>query len=452
MDQVRLENNYKPTAKAQLFHGSDCFVQILVGGMGAGKSRAVVQELEQSALQFPGIPMAIYRKTLPSLRDSTLTEWDNHSTGEIWHWKEREVEASCLNGSFVRFRGLDEANKAKSTEYALIVMEEADEFTFEDFMFLKGRVRKKGPWPLRIILALNPVDETHWIYKQFGDGPNCNRAAYQSAGGLLVLHFSTYDNIENLPEGYIEQNTAGMTPDEIDRYVFGKWGTIVKGKPVYRDRLNADVHLETWDYVPGYHRLIRGWDFGFNHPACSFRLVDPTGRKNCRWSMMGDRVDLDVFAKEVLETTERMFPSLINVKDFGDPRGHDRSASSKSDQASTAFEILAACGIDAIGERGAREYVESGIKQVIKEFSTLINGKPELTIDPRNTLLRTAYFGKYVRDDDGNVVKDGFFEHVCDSDRYISHHAKHDTSVQTAIARNIASRQMRKPRNRITGY
>lgn len=443
MEEVKVESNYKPISKAQLFHGSDSFFQVLVGGMGSGKSKMAIHEIEQSALDFPGIPMAMYRKTLPSLRDSTLQEWRTGCTPELWDFRERDVQARCLNGSFINFRGLDEATKAKSTEYALMVIEEADEMTFEDFLFLKARVRKKGPWPLRIILLLNPVDEDHWIYKEFV----LNQDTYRSAGGLLVLHLSTYDNLENLPEGYVDQNSAGMTNDEIDRYIHGHWGTIVRGEPVYKKYLNPDIHLEQWEYVPGLHRLIRGWDFGFNHPACSFRLVDPVGRKNCRFSMMGEKIDLDVFAKQVLETSRRMFPDS-QTKDFGDPRGHDKTASSSSKHASTAFQVLEECGIHAIGERGAREYVESGIKQVRKEFATLINGKPELTIDPRNTLIRTSYFGKYVRDEDGIPKKDGYYEHVSDADRYIAHHSKNDLSVQNAIARNKERREARPQRSR----
>lgn len=449
MEQVVLENKYKPTEKAQLFHGSDAFVQVLVGGMGSGKSRMGIQELELTACQFPGIPMAVYRKTLPALRDSTLAEWKSHCTEDIWDWGERDVKSTCINGAFVNFRGLDEANKAKSTEYGLIIMEEADEFTKEDFLFLKGRVRKKGPWPLRIILILNPVDEQHWIYKEFVG----NAASYQSTGGLLLLHLSTYDNIENLPENYIANNTSGMNPDEIERYVHGMWGSIVKGEPVYGPKiLHPDIHLEHWEYREGFHRLIRGWDFGFNHPAVSFRLVDPSGRKNIRHSMLGTKIDLDVFAKQVIEETNRIFPRA-QVTDFGDPRGHDKTSASVSDGPNTSFKILSECGINATGERGVRDYREPGIKQVRKEFSTLINSKPELTIDPRNTLIRVAYFSKYVRDETGVPKKDGYYEHVCDADRYISHHAKNDQAVQAAIANNIAKRKAaRGPRNPVTGY
>lgn len=435
-EAVLVENNYKPTEKAQVFHGSDSFINVLVGGMGSGKSRMVIHEIEQSATQWPNMPIAIYRKTLPSLRDSTLTEWKNHCTQEIWEWKERDVKAICANGSFVNFRGLDEASKAKSTEYGLIVMEEADEFTFEDFMFLKARIRKKGAWPLRMVLILNPVDEEHWIYREFVK----NKAAYESAGGLLVLHLSTYDNVENLPAGYIEQNTAGMTPDEVDRYIYGHWGTIIRGEPVYKKYLNPDVHLEQWKYTPGAHRLVRGWDFGFNHPACSFRLIDLSGRKNCAFSMMGDKIDLDVFANQVLEETERRFPHCHDIKDFGDPRGHDKNQASKSGKSNTSFEVLQDLGIYAVGERGTRSYVEDGIKQVRKEFSTLINSKPELTIDPRNTLIRTAYFGKYVRDETGAPKKDGYYDHICDADRMISHHSRSDSAVIHAMRLNKAKR------------
>src|SRR5690606_22073214 len=100
----------------------------------------------------------------------------------------------------------------------------------------------------------------------------------------------------------------------------------------------------------------------------------------------------------------------------------------------TCFEVLQSFGISAVGERGSRDYVEEGIRQVKKEFSTLIQGIPQLTIDPGCSLIRAAYFGRYVRGDDGRPLKDGYYEHVADADRYISHHHRHSDAVQKAIA------------------
>lgn len=454
MDQVVIENDYKPTKKAAQFHACDSFIIVLVGGMGSGKSRMVIQEIVQSGLQYPGIPMAVYRKTMPALRDSTLREYKAHVPEGVGDYKERDSEYRFITrseagiNSFCSFRGLDDPDKAKSTEYALIVMEEADEFSREDFLFLKGRVRKKGPWPLRLILVLNPCDEEHWIYKEFG--PEADKTAYEKAGGVTVMHLSTYDNIENLPENYIETNTAGMTPEEIDRYVHGHWGSIVKGEPVYKKLINPDLHLRKFERVPGM-LLLRGWDFGFNHPACSFRLVDALGRKNCAFAMMGDKEELDIFALRVKRETERLFPDCY-VRDFGDPRGHDKTQNSRSTGPSTAFEILQDLGIFATGERGVREYVEPGIKEIRRELSTLIQGVPELTIDPSNTLIRVAYAGgKYVRDTDGRPKKDGYYEHIADADRYIPHHYKFSSAVKDAI-QSWKEKQAMRSRNRFTGY
>ena len=434
-----VENNYKPNDKAKLFHASNARFIVLVGGLGSGKSHSVVKELEQSAMQYSGIPMAMYRKTMPALRDSTLHEFKTFANPELGHYHGRLDRYEYINGSFVNFRGLDEATKAKSTNYAVIVMEEAEEFSLEDFRRLNERVRAKGNWPLRIILVLNPVDEEHWIYKEFVD----NADMYQKAGGLLVLHFSTYDNLENLPPGYIDQVTVGLTPEEIDRYIHGKWGTIIKGEPIYARGLNPDIHLRRVEIYPG-QTVLRGWDFGFNHPAVSFRVVDEMGRMNCKFSMMGEKIHLEDFVPQVLSKTKVLFPTP-HIVDYGDPRGHDNSPNGKE----TCFEILADFGITATGERKSREYVESGIKQVRKEFSTLIQGIPQLTIDPANTLIRAAYFGRYVRNDDGTPKKDKFYEHIADADRYISHHHKTDNAVQHAIALQKNKVNIRSP---YTGY
>lgn len=432
-DAVVVENDYRASDKANIFHGSDARVIVLVGGVGSGKSRSVIEEVVQSGLQWPGMPMAVYRKTMPALRDSTLHEYKSHVPSEVGHYREKAEQYLFANKSFCNFRGLDDPAKAKSTEYGLIVMEEADEFEYEDFMFLNQRVRKKGDWPLRIVLVLNPCDENHWIYKQFVE----NKDVWEKSGGLLVLHFTTYDNIENLPPGYIEQVCAGLSADEIERYINGQWGTIVKGSPVYADCINPAVHLQKFKGEPTI--LLRGWDFGFNHPACSFRLKDEFGRMNIAHEMLGEKEYLGDFAKRVLVQTEKRFGTAISIQDYGDPRGHDMGQAAKDN----AFDVLRDHGIYAIGERGCRSYMEPGVKQVRTELSTLVTGVPMLTLDPDLRLLKAAYLGKYVRGDDGRPRKDGFYEHICDADRYISHHHKHNDAVKTAIDKKLAERRYR---------
>jgi len=419
-----------------------------VGGQGSGKSRALIEELIQSGLDYPKYPMAVYRKTLPSLRDSTLHEYRIMVPEGLGRMQETLLTYAFENSSFINFRGLDDPNKAKSTNYATIVMEEADEFSYDDFKFLNGRIRAAGNWPLRIILLLNPVDENHWIYKTFVTNfEQMDRAGRESNGdtgpGCLVQHFSTYDNMENLPPGYVQSMAAGMSPDEVDRYVHGKWGTILRGTPVYGKLLNPGLHLRTVNYDSSM-RVVRGWDFGFNRPACVWRVIDALGRKNINCELLGEKENLDLFARRVLEITKHRYGEA-QVLDFCDPRGND-----KKDNAQSSVETLRDLGVWAEGERGVQAYVEPGIALIRKELSTLIDGVPELTIDPRCTMARSGYFGKYVRDEDGNPKKDGFYDHIMDADRYIAYNHKSNSVVKDLILNR--KNKSRPPRSRYTGY
>jgi PBSX family phage terminase large subunit len=454
MSEENVVREYEPSGKGMSVHASTARFIIAVGGMGSGKSRCIIEELIQSGLDYKTYKMAVYRKTMPSLRDSTLHEYKQYCPAGVGEYKER-LEQYRFYGeenksSFINFRGLDDPNKAKSTNYHTIVMEEADEFTYQDFTHLNARIRADGAsGPLRIILCLNPCDDEHWIYKQFVENAEswdrAGRVANGDAGpGLLVIHFSTYDNIKNLPPGYIESMTAGMTPDEISRYIHGQWGSIIKGTPVYAKLLKPDLHLRKLTY-DGSQLICRGWDFGFNRPACVFRLVDTMGRKNIHKEMLGDKEHLDVFARKVMKLTEENFKGA-KIFDYCDPRGHD-----KKDSGESSVDLLRGLGIWPIGERGVREYVEPGIQVVRKELSTLIEGIPELTIDPSCSIMRAAFFGKYVRDDDGRPKKDGYYEHLMDADRYIAYNDKSNSVVRDIIL-NRKNNRPHQPRNKHTGY
>lgn len=443
-----IQRNYKPTKKALQFHASQARFIVLVGGQGSGKSRALIEELIQSGLDYPGYPMAVYRKTLPSLRDSTLHEYRGMVPDGIGQMKETSVQYEFNNGSFINFRGLDDPNKAKSTNYATIVMEEADEFTYEDFTFLNGRIRAAGDWPLRIILLLNPVDENHWIYKTFVGNKDqmdaAGRVVNKDKGpGLLVLHFSSYDNQENLPAGYIESMTASMSPDEIDRYVHGKWGTIIKGVPIYAKLLNPQLHIREVPFDSSM-RIVRGWDFGFNHPACVWLVIDALGRKNIAAELLGDKEHLDAFARRVQEKHKSLFGDTPTL-DFCDPHGADQKDSGPS-----SVEALRNLGIFCEYERGIKDYVEPGIQLVRKELSNLIEGIPELTVSPKCTIARAGLFGKYVRDDDGFPKKDGYYDHIMDALRYISYNHKSNAVIKDIII--ARKNRLRPTRNKYTGY
>src|SRR5690606_8646648 len=98
------------------------------------------------------------------------------------------------NGAQIVFRGLDDPDKLKSFEgLTRILVEEAAELEFEDFLELNRRAR--GKENIQITLTFNPVDEEHWLKKHFFDRENPDAD---------IIH-STYKSNNHLTEQDREQ-------------------------------------------------------------------------------------------------------------------------------------------------------------------------------------------------------------------------------------------------------
>ena len=427
---VNLKNDYEPSEKGALFHSSSARFKILRGGLGSGKTRMAVEEVKILMAEHDGLEGFVMRKTMPSLRDSTLNEFLKFMPDELGRYNGRFEQFECVNGSKLMFRGLDQPSKIKSTNVGLIVLDEAEEFTREDFLALKGRLRQTRvgkPYPLTMIMIFNPVDEDHWLFQEF----EVNGEVYNKEGGLLHLELSSYDNEKHLPPGYIEMASAGLTPDEKERLIWGRWGRLVRGEPVYGKLIN-EFHFEKWAFNESM-LLIRGWDFGFNRPACVWKLKDPSGRKNIDHELLGDKEQLVDFARRVIFNTQNRYGKYVRIFDYCDPRGNDKSDKGEDGNSSSVEILQNEFGITATGERGIRDYVEPGIQMVRKELSTLIGGRPELTINPECKIIKAAIGGRYVRDEDGNPKKDKFYEHLMDALRYNVFLDKNSSGIRDAI-------------------
>lgn len=441
---IEIRNEYIPSKKGVAFHSSSARTKLLVGGMGSGKTRMAVEEVNQLCLEHPGIKILVLRKTMPSLRESTMNEFVTIVPDEVGKMDRKFDNFNYTNGARILFRGLDEPAKMKSIEFAVILMDEADEFEQNDFKILDTRIRLLNkenplkPFPLHIIMVLNPVDEDHWIYKLAQ-----NKEELEKAGGYLELHLSTHENEHNLPPGYIQRLISTLTAAEQDMLIHGNWGTIIRGSPVFADIFSRELHIYNMKYMEGF-RIQRGWDFGFNRPACVVRIKDFAGRKNIYYENLGEKEYLDIFAQRVIQDCERMFGKNATFEDYCDPRGND-----KKDSGQTSVEILNDLDIFPVGERGMKAYVEPGVKCVRHELSTLIQTIPLLTISERCPILVTGFSGKYVREDSGEVKKDGYYEHLMDANRAIAYQDKSNSMVREAMSSRKTKRQ---PRNKYTGY
>jgi len=245
-------------------------ILIVYGGAGSGKSYTVAQWVIVRALEQRGAHFLITRKHNPSLKVTTfalirnlLNEW------EIPHDIRIADQEITIGRSKLFFKGLDDPEKIKSAEFNYIWLEEATEFTREDFQQLRLRLRKpnNGRYRNQMILTFNPISMHHWLYDEF---------FVNLPDDVAILHTTYRDNLRWLPPDYVRELESLKERDEYfyKVYALGEFasrqGLIYDNWEVIPDE-EADKVLETAEEV------FYGLDFGFNNPTALLKLVERDG-------------------------------------------------------------------------------------------------------------------------------------------------------------------------------
>jgi phage terminase large subunit len=134
-------------------------VIINVGGARSGKSFATMQYLIYKLLSEQDRFILVTRKTFPSLRVSVILPFlEMLSKLGIRYLYNKSEHLLAVNNNLLLFSSLDNPEKIKSTEFNYIWMEEANEFTYEDYQLLKLRLSRQTNTKNQIILTFNPVE------------------------------------------------------------------------------------------------------------------------------------------------------------------------------------------------------------------------------------------------------------------------------------------------------
>jgi phage terminase large subunit len=405
---MEIRINYVPNDWARPLHESNIRHACCVGGLGSGKSVAAWEEIKALALENPGFTYLIGRKTLPSLRDTTLkTVFSRMEDGLQKTFNQTHLTLTLVNGSQILFRPLDDPEKMKSLEIAGFFVDEANEIDQDMYNTLKSRVRQKvqgkEPTMYRTIIALNPTEEDHWIPQLF---------LHNCPPGSKMFTSTTLDNLKNLPDGYVEELKRMYSKDMQQRMIYGLFGKVHKGRPVY-PQFQRGQYVFDVPYDPTLP-LIRGWDFGYNRPACVW-LQMKKNQIRVLAEMLGKEVYLDDFVKDtVLPYQMSLFgEQRMKILDFCDPRGADQS-----DKGKTSVQMLNELGIYPAYRR---TWIEEGIKAVKQQLDTVDPDTKEnnFLIHPRCKTLIEGFNGGYHRESgEETPVKDDFYDHLQDALRY----------------------------------
>lgn len=147
-------------------------IVVFYGGSSSAKTFSLVQGIIKLALE-EGEDTLVIRKVGNTLAKSIFKDFDTiiRDWGLLDFFKitPSKLSITCtFNNAKIDFTGLDDPEKIKGiSQYKRVLMEELSEFEKRDFDQIRKRLRgKEGQ---QIFCLFNPVDETHWIKKDFFD-------------------------------------------------------------------------------------------------------------------------------------------------------------------------------------------------------------------------------------------------------------------------------------------
>ena len=234
-----------------------------VGGSGSSKSHSLAQLMIEKFMSEHDKQFVVARKTMPALRRSAyalivglMEEYGLYS--HVDHDKTNNVLTLSQNRNSMWFMGLDEPTKAKSIAggVSYFWLEEADEFTFDDFIAFDLQLRRPTEnEPNQCFLTFNPIDGNGWIPTKLLLRHN-----------VEVIHSTVLDNPYASPD-YVQslKDMAGEDENYYKIYFLGEWGRLEN--LILTNYTLVDALPEKWD------AWCYGLDFGFTHPTALMKIV-----------------------------------------------------------------------------------------------------------------------------------------------------------------------------------
>lgn len=242
------------------------FTEVHYGGASSGKSHGVIQKVVYKACQNWKHPRKILflRKVGATVYDSIFE--DVKQCLEAWGLLDScKVNNSAYrielpNGAQFIFKGLDNPEKIKSIKgVSDVVMEEASEFTLDDYTQLTLRLRDKKHKYKQIYLMFNPVSKVNWTYNAFFIKKPKNTVVYHTSyKDNRFLDKVTIENIEEL---------ANRNEAYYKIYALGEFATLDKLIfPKYEKRI---INKDNISNLKSYF----GLDYGFINDPSAFMHV-----------------------------------------------------------------------------------------------------------------------------------------------------------------------------------
>lgn len=299
--------------------------EIHYGGASSGKSHGVVQKVVIKACKQWRKPRKVLflRKVGVSLKDSIFADvlacLGDFGLLDRCKVNMTDYRITLPNGAEFLFKGMDDPEKIKSIKgISDIVMEEATEFTLDDYTQLTLRLRDRKHLSRQIFLMFNPVSKLNWVYKHFfGEDAEVD---FNRVG----IHHTTYKDNKFLDAENRKtiEELEKRNPAYYRIYALGEFATLDKLVfPVYKaqrlDKSSDKLKTLTSDF---------GLDFGYVNDPSAFVHVKVDEAKKIIYiveeftkkGMLNDKIAEKIhefgYAKEVITADSAEKKSIDEIR------------------------------------------------------------------------------------------------------------------------------------------
>lgn len=245
----------------------DHFIEVWYGGASSGKSHGVVQKVVLKACKKWPYPRKVLwlRKVDRTIKDSIfadvldcLSRWRLLPLCKV---NQTNYTITLPNGSQFLFKGMQDPERIKSIKgLSDVVMEEASEFTLDDYTQLTLRLREPKHKNRQLFCMFNPVSKVNWTYKQWF-APD---AEYDPS--RVAVHHSTYKDNRFLDADNIATIEAlkKNNPAYYKIYTLGEFETL--DKLVFPTFEKRRLRADSLNKFPS----LFGLDFGYTNDPSVF--------------------------------------------------------------------------------------------------------------------------------------------------------------------------------------